>query len=55
MQFPPTAMAEWRRIGFAFVSLFLNMDKYKKKFLERRRTDLLQNLATDLSIQEDEE
>jgi glycosyltransferase involved in cell wall biosynthesis len=55
MQYPPTALAEWRRIGFAFVSLFFNVEKYRKKFLDKRRDELLKtmNAPKDPSIMDE--
>jgi hypothetical protein len=51
-QFPPTALSEWRRIGYAIISLFVNVEKYRKNYLERRRTNLLNTLpaATETEI-----
>lgn len=48
MQYPPTALSEWRRIGFAAASLVFNVEKYKKNFLERRRTDLLKSINPEV-------
>jgi glycosyltransferase involved in cell wall biosynthesis len=55
MQYPPTALSEWRRIGFTIASLFFNVEKYRKRFLERRRTDLLKSMdqESDMEIAEE--
>ncbi len=40
MQYPPIALAEWRRMGYAAVSLVINVEKFKHKYLDRRKTRL---------------
>jgi len=40
IQFPPIALSEWRRIGYAAVSLFFNVEKLKLQYLERRKNTL---------------
>lgn len=47
MQHPPTALSEWRRIGYAAMSLFMNVEKFRKRFLERRRSELLKSLPSE--------
>lgn len=48
IQFPPTALSEWRRIGYAAVSLVFNVDKLKQNYLNRRKQDLFEiNTPTD--------
>jgi glycosyltransferase involved in cell wall biosynthesis len=39
-QYPPIALAEWRRIVYAAVSLVFNVDKFKQKYLDRRKQNL---------------
>ena len=40
MQYPPIALSEWRRIGYAAVSLVFNVESFKQKYLARRKTRL---------------
>jgi glycosyltransferase involved in cell wall biosynthesis len=42
MQYPPTALKEWRRIGYAAASLIFNVEKFKYNYLERRKQDLFE-------------
>jgi len=55
IQHPPTALTEWRRIGYAVASLFINVEKYKNKFLEHRRDNLLKSTDPDLETAKTEE
>lgn len=40
MQYPPIALSEWRRIGYAAVSLVFNVETFKQKYLAKRKTRL---------------
>jgi glycosyltransferase involved in cell wall biosynthesis len=39
-QYPPIALSEWRRMGYAAVSMVFNVDKFKQKYLDRRKQNL---------------
>ncbi|BCY16205.1 glycosyl transferase [Leptolinea sp. HRD-7] len=38
--YPPIALTEWRRIGYAAVSLVFNVEKLKQKYIDRRKQNL---------------
>jgi glycosyltransferase involved in cell wall biosynthesis len=42
IQFPPIALSEWRRIVYAAVSLVFNVEKFKQKYLDRRKQNLFE-------------
>lgn len=46
MQYPPIALSEWRRIGYAVISLFLNVENFKHRYLDRRKRDLFETTQT---------
>ncbi|NMB53748.1 MAG: glycosyltransferase [Leptolinea sp.] len=46
MQYAPIALTEWRRIGYAFISLFVNVEKLKQRYLDRRKKNLFENENT---------
>ena len=39
-QYPPIALTEWRRMVYAAVSLVFNVEKFKQKYLDRRKQNL---------------
>ncbi len=51
-QYPPIALAEWRRIVYAAVSLVFNVEKFKQRYLDRRKQNLF--AAADSSETPDE-
>jgi glycosyltransferase involved in cell wall biosynthesis len=46
-QYPPIALSEWRRIGYALISLFINVEPYRKRFLESRKIELLKTITPE--------
>lgn len=40
IQYPPIALSEWRRIGYAIISLVFNIERFKQGYLDRRKTRL---------------
>jgi len=47
IQYPPIALTEWRRIGYAIVSLVINVDAFKQRYLERRKAKLFTDAASE--------
>jgi glycosyltransferase involved in cell wall biosynthesis len=39
-QYPPIALAEWRRMAYAAVSMVFNVEKFKQRYLDRRKQNL---------------
>jgi hypothetical protein len=47
MQYPPIALTEWRRIGYAVVSLFSNIDSFKQRYLDRKKQKFFNEAGSD--------
>ncbi len=45
-QYPPIALTEWRRMVYAAASLVFNVEKFKQKYLDRRKENLFAGVDT---------
>lgn len=53
IQYPPVALSEWRRIGYALVSLVVNVEKFKQQYLDRRKEKLFEVTEPDDEAKEE--